>query len=712
MPSITVGQTLSNSARTSQNQYDLIVSLKLNSQNVQNNTSNVTVTLQLKSNYAYFQQYACSGSLSLTGASPGSYSAQYSFPSLYSTITLKTWTGNVTHSADGTYTVTASGTISCDGTYGAGTGSVSLSGVTLPRIPRASVLGTIPAFVYDGNSGVGAAFSVPTTRYYSGFYDVLTISVGGTTIHTINGYTGGTVTLPSTAVNAAYAKMTTSNSAKFTFLLTTYSSSSKTTVIGTSTKTATGSISSTGRAPSFTTFTYADQNATTIALTGDSSSIVQGYSLLRATVSAANKATANKGASMSKYQLNIGGVITEVAYGTGAVTLSNASPQSATIGVTAIDSRGNTKTVYQTATFIKYTDTVVKSGSASRALNGAGTETSLTYAGSYSAVDFGAATNTILSAQYRYKRANASSYGDWTALALPTITDGAYSASNVAITGDLGASGFNLDYAYSLQVRVTDRLSEAVYTLQINAGKPIIALHKEGIALGKPYTTPGIVDSAWTMVMNGRNVLGYVRSLTSSDNLNNLTEQGIYIAPSNDITSVSRNYPVALAGTLEVITISSGSLMQRYSTYNNSGVYVRNYYDYRNVWYEWRKLTVDDTGWIQATLASGISAASSGYGGARGIQYRKIENHVHVRGSISFTAPGGNGSILLSALPSEYAPTYNHYVMNAVTSGYQGRTYINQSGQLRCDWVMRISDGAYLSTRISWYAVKIDYFLD
>ena len=503
MPSITVGQTLSNSARTSQNQYDLIVALKLNSQNVQNNTSNVTVTLQLKSNYAYFQQYACSGSLSLTGASPGSYSAQYSFPSLYSTITLKTWTGNVTHSADGTYTVTASGTISCDGTYGAGTGSVSLSGVTLPRIPRASVLGTIPAFVYDGNAGVGAAFSVPTTRYYSGFYDVLTISVGGTTIHTINGYTGGTVTLPSTAVNAAYAKMTTSNSAKFTFLLTTYSSSSKTTVIGTSTKTATGSISSTGRAPSFTTFTYADQNATTIALTGDSSSIVQGYSLLRATVSAANKATANKGASMSKYQLNIGGVITEVAYGTGAVTLSNASPQSATIGVTAIDSRGNTKTVYQTATFIKYTDTVVKSGSASRALNGAGTETSLTYAGSFSAVDFGAATNTILSAQYRYKRANASSYGDWTALALPTITDGAYSASNVAITGDLGASGFNLDYAYTLQIRVTDRLSEAVYALQINAGKPIIALHKEGIALGKPYTTPGIIDSAWTLGISG-----------------------------------------------------------------------------------------------------------------------------------------------------------------------------------------------------------------
>lgn len=44
MPSITVGQTLSNSARTSQNQYDLIVSLKLNSQNVQKQYVHVTVT--------------------------------------------------------------------------------------------------------------------------------------------------------------------------------------------------------------------------------------------------------------------------------------------------------------------------------------------------------------------------------------------------------------------------------------------------------------------------------------------------------------------------------------------------------------------------------------------------------------------------------------------------------------------------------------------
>lgn len=179
MASITVGQTLSNSARTSKNQYDLIVSLKLNSQNIQNNTSNVTVTLQLKSNYAYFQQYACSGSLSLTGASPGSYSAQYSFPSLYSTITLKTWTGNVTHNAEGSYTVTASRNHIQRRNIRRGHGSVSLSGVTLPRaIPRASVLGTIPAFTYDGNAGVGAAFSVPVTRYYSGFYDVLTISVG------------------------------------------------------------------------------------------------------------------------------------------------------------------------------------------------------------------------------------------------------------------------------------------------------------------------------------------------------------------------------------------------------------------------------------------------------------------------------------------------------------------------------------------------------
>ena len=586
MASITVGQTLSNSARTSKNQYDLIVSLKLNSQNIQNNTSNVTVTLQLKSNYAYFQQYACSGSLSLTGASPGSYSAQYSFPSLYSTITLKTWTGNVTHNADGSYTVTASGTISSDGTYGAGTGSVSLSGVTLPRIPRASVLGTIPAFTYDGNAGVGAAFSVPVTRYYSGFYDVLTISVGGTTIHTVNGYTGNTVTLPSAAVTAAYSKMTTVNSAKFTFLLTTYSSSSKSTVIGTSTKTATGSISSTGRAPDFTDFTYADQNTVTIALTGDASRIVRSYSHVLATVSAANKATANKGASMKKYQLNIGGVISEVAYGTGAVTISNTSPQSAAIGVTAIDSRGNTKTVYKTADFVNYVNTVIKSGTADRALNGAGTETSITYAGSYSNVNFGAVANTVLSAQYRYKRNSASSYGDWVSLALPTAADGSFSASDIAIAGDLGASGFNLDNAYSIQVQITDRLYAAVYTMSLKAGKPIVALNKEGIALGKPFTTPGIIDSAWTLGISG----GGTGAGTAAAALANL------------------GLPVA-SGTWTPKLISSDGGMTYTTSYNNS------YY------YRIGKLV-----YITFYMKVNVTAAGSGYARVQGLPFTPMSS--------------------------------------------------------------------------------------
>lgn len=111
--------------------------------------------------------------------------------------------------------------------------------------------------------------------------------------------------------------------------------------------------------------------------------------------------------------------------------------------------------------------------------------------------------NTVLSAQYRYKRNSASSYGDWVSLALPTAADGNFSASDIAIAGDLGASGFNLDNAYSIQVQITDRLYAAVYTMSLKAGKPIVALNKEGIALGKPFTTPGIIDSAWTLGISG-----------------------------------------------------------------------------------------------------------------------------------------------------------------------------------------------------------------
>lgn len=61
------------------------------------------------------------------------------------------------------------------------------------------------------------------------------------------------------------------------------------------------------------------------------------------------------------------------------------------------------------------------------------------------------------------------------------------------------------------------------------------------------------------------------------------------------------------------------------------------------------KLT-KDSGWITATLESGVEASSGGNGGFKGIRYKKIGDRVYVEGSVSVTWDGSN-AISLTTLP-------------------------------------------------------------
>jgi len=76
----------------------------------------------------------------------------------------------------------------------------------------------------------------------------------------------------------------------------------------------------TNSAPVFTTFTHEDRDAVTYALTNDRSKYISGYSNIRATVSEANKATPQNGASIESYKLVVGSK--QVTEGTGS-TLSS-----------------------------------------------------------------------------------------------------------------------------------------------------------------------------------------------------------------------------------------------------------------------------------------------------------------------------------------------------------------------------------------------------
>ena len=206
-----------------------------------------------------------------------------------------------------------------------------------------SVLGNISNFNVD--NGV----DISITKYNSSFVDDLVISYGGTTVKTVSGITSGTkVVFTSEELTAIYKLMTSVNSGQFTFALTTKNGS---TVLGTSTKTATGSI--TNANPIFTSsqISYADTNETVTDITNNPLHIVQNQSNLSVTFT---DATANKEATISKYDITVNGT-TKTATKSGIVDFGKINTSAdVEISITVTDSRGNTATAKKTVTILEW----------------------------------------------------------------------------------------------------------------------------------------------------------------------------------------------------------------------------------------------------------------------------------------------------------------------------------------------------------------------
>lgn len=241
--------------------------------------------------------------------------------------------------------------------------------------------------------------------------------------------------------------------------------------------------------PTFSDFTYADINSTTVALTGDNQKVVQGYSNIQATVSVANKATAKNSATMDHYDLIItGNDTTRANYSDNTdVTITTNGANSGSIKVNAVDSRNLAQPVEKTnVELIPYTNIQRGNISVTRAGN-VGEATTLTFEGTMWGGNFGAVTNTITSVQYRYKSTAAgSSWSAYASLTPPTPSGNSYSFSGL-IAGDEGNTGFSVDNSFNIEVVVADRLSSITFTATLGTGIPHVAFGNNGIAIKQPY---------------------------------------------------------------------------------------------------------------------------------------------------------------------------------------------------------------------------------
>lgn len=381
--------------------------------------------------------------VTLDGTKKDSKTLKSASPSQFAAITYETGWIDVANKTTGT---TALALRLYSGSGSSRTQTITFS---LPISPAASVINTFAAFDVD------AGCKVSYTKYDSSFTQTLVIKCGSTAVKTITGYISGAAISFTTGERAEiYSLMSSVKSASFTATLTTYSGTAS---LGTSSKTATGSINNANPVFPVGNVSYQDTNANTTALTGNNQQVIQMQSTLAVTVAAA---TAQKGASLVNYTVSFGSV-NRVITAAGTVDFGKVNVAANTnLTVTATDSRGNKTTVTLPVTVLAWTKPTL-TVSAAR-INGYEATTKIKATAKYSGLN---GLNT-LSLSYRYS-ADGNTWSEWAAL-----TNGVESQVEL-----------DQNSSYTIQAKAEDVFDSAAASTTVNIGVAILFIGKNTLAV-------------------------------------------------------------------------------------------------------------------------------------------------------------------------------------------------------------------------------------
>lgn len=526
-----------------------------NSQNIANNTSNVTVKVTAKWTYgSYNATGQCTGSITIDGT-------KYSFTgikfntgkSTSGSEVIMTKTVNVTHNADGKKT------LSCSASFvtGVSSGTVTTSGSkTLTTIPRASSL-TV------GNGTLGTELSLTINRAASSFTHSITYKCGtasgtvGTGLGTSakwNTGNGNTLSLASQNKTGATVSVT--------FTLTTYSGS---TAIGKSTKSITMSIPS-SVVPSISAIAISEAGGVPSGY-----GYVKGYSKLKIVTTAA-------GAYGSTIK-TVSVAYDSVKYSGSTVTtnvLSNAGT-SRTVSVTITDSRGRTKTDTRTVTVQDYSKPVIRSFKVVRC----NADGSLNEQGEYMLISYNASITALgdkntKSFTVRHKKSSETSY-----------TSRTISASGYSVSGSLDPIPADSGGSYNVSFDVKDAFTTVTKSLVLSTAFTILNFKADGtgVGAGKVSETPDLWDFGFNVRFGG-GITAPV--LAAGTNFNDIRTPNIY----NLLNASSANYtncPIS-SGTASLEVKECGNSYQKHQilrtcSKTNPLIYERFYYE--SSWGEW-----------------------------------------------------------------------------------------------------------------------------
>lgn len=434
----------------------------------------------------------------------------------------------------------------------------------IDTIPRASKLNNI------SNFNLGNNINISFTKYSSGFVDDLYITLGGVNV----GYRGNissnyNLILTQEEINLIYSKVPNANSTSLTFTIFTYSSGTQ---IGSSVKTATASVINSN--PTFSNFDYLDSENNVVNITGNNQIIVKNKSILRFVIDNQNKMISKNYATPKNYVATCDDKTIAVNYTETTITADLGRITSAGVkrlSIKAVDSRGNSTTVYKDINIVEY-DSPISNIELTR-LNNFENQTTIKINGSFNLLTlFGVSKNIVDSIKYRYSELGTSSPNNWTNMEFQ-ILNNLFIASNVVLDLD-NAKAFNF------QFEITDKFESIYITKIVDIGKELMFLDAD----------TGDLEVMGDIYAKGKK-LGSFESmrLPTGTNLNSIQQEGLYYCPANADAATMSNLPVGSTA-FSLLVEKHAGFKQTFTVYHAGSPYtwIRNFYN--GTWGVWRRI--------------------------------------------------------------------------------------------------------------------------
>lgn len=438
-------------------EYECRLGYQVNSQNIESNTSNITLRLEVRSTSKSYSTYGYNQTTKIDGTTLAAKSFDMRDTNTWKIFGERTIT--ISHSSDGTYSASknASFTTTASSGYSLKSGSASVT-VKPSTIPRASE----PTFS-SSSVEMGSAVTINTNRKSSNFTHTITYSFNSAT-ETIGTGVGASVSwTPSLSLAS---QIPNAISGTCTITCKTYNGS---TLVGTKTVNLTLKVPS-SVVPSISSVALSEANTSVSSL----GVYVQNKSQLKVVTTASG----SYGSTIKSYKIT---GIDNNTYNSNNFT-SNVLTQSGnkTITVNVTDSRGRTATKTITYTCVAYNNPSISNISVARC-NSDGTNNEdgiylkYTFVGSVSSINN---KNTYVY-KIGYKLTDSSSY------TYVTISNNAYTINktNTVLTGVT----FDNNYSYDIIFSITDKFTTTIRTADIRTGFELINFNENGksMAIGK-----------------------------------------------------------------------------------------------------------------------------------------------------------------------------------------------------------------------------------